>query len=535
MSGTFGVTLAPFDADALQRRVMVRGSGAPPLFPGGLPSLTSLEFRNTLATQRQAAAASLPPVPTEQQRRVSAKRATKDLKIQQAKASYSGGLARPTRQYEGNIQMEEFQAGRADPLEGDNLSRTFRPEQFAPQRTAYTVMADMLKSATGLGPISQREVGNPFPPPRQPRQISAETRAMFPSGEETVARQQLRASTQAAPSESETTDPDVEMTPATASPVVKTGQTPITADVEAPATQSSRRGAPSGPAAVPTLIPTTQESRASGQSTTEESGEPTASGRGIPEESEEPRVSGPSAFASAAGVFGNLAPGIIQASYAHGEAKKEAERQLATAAGAQVADTVLPGAGSVISDIAGATARGPGGGRQRPTAASVLKTGQDVANLAGQLAPDTPKSAAPGPNPQAPSPSEPTPTPPQPTTTPALDTPPPAPTPQPQPQQSEQEQEQPRPSRPQGDDELAENVGEDVEKEAVQTGEKVAAKAGEEAVGETAADTALDAIPGIGEIAALALNVGLAFAGMRKPRNVPPPPAPSAQSFQAGL
>jgi hypothetical protein len=231
-------------------------------------------------------------------------------------------------------------------------------------------------------------------------------------------------------------------------------------------------------------------------------------------------------FSSTAGLFGNLAPAVVQVANASPGQKKEAEKNLGIATASQVGNLALPGLGDIVSDVASATTRAPGGKRTQATPSSVAKTAQDVGNLVSQA---VPKTTTPLPQ-QSSVPAPPTPTPVAPD-----DAPPPPPTPsQPTPQQQPLRSGQ---QAGEGDveDDVQQSITPNVEKTAVQSGEKVAEKTGEEAVAETAGDAALDAIPGIGELASLALNVGLAFAGMRRPKPIPPPPPPSVQTFQAGL
>lgn len=286
-----------------------------------------------------------------------------------------------------------------------------------------------------------------------------------------------------------------------------------------PEQESVREGPPpkrpalSRPAAVPTEIPTT---------TVPGTGEAEAPQPGVGRATS-------SVVGRAAGLFGSLAPDIAMAATAKGEqGRRVADTNLAVNVGSQVVGAALPGAGALAGDIAGLASGTRAQRGARPTPASALKTAADAADLVQSRMSQAAAPAAVQP-PAAPQAAPP----------PPAATPPPAPTSEGMPSSAGDipaaGSEIPGAGEASGE-RAAVGAGEKVAEEA---GEKAASKAGEaaagEAVGEAVGETALDAIPGVGEIAAGVLGLVSIFAATRKPRNLPPPPPATAQAFQAGL
>jgi len=216
--------------------------------------------------------------------------------------------------------------------------------------------------------------------------------------------------------------------------------------------------------------------------------------------------------------------------------RRNLEQQAGEAVGGQLLDAAVPGLGGAAASVLNLVP-GPGRRGKKPSAQQLLQSGRDVGGVVSQLA-ESSSAATPTPTstPTAAPTSTATP-PPAPTpqaTAPAPDAAPPPPVQEPQPTPSEDPGEGAARSAARAGEEAGEQGGEAVGEDVGETAAKAAGAATGEAIGEAAGDTVLDALPGVGELASLALNLGLAFGLNKRPKPIPQP-TPSVGSFQAGL
>jgi hypothetical protein len=286
------------------------------------------------------------------------------------------------------------------------------------------------------------------------------------------------------------------------------------------------------PPAVPTEIPTRPS--ASGGEPQEEDGDDDMEGGG---------TSGGGSTAPTSSVFGGLMGGLrsllglspaiaAEATNNTRANRRNLEQQAGEAVGGQLLDAAIPGLGGAAASVLNLVPK-PGQRGKKPSAQQLLQTGRDVGGVVSQLA-ESSSGATPTPTPTPTAAPTPPPAPTPQATAPAPDAPPPPPVQEPQPTPSEDPGEGAARSAARAGEEAGEQGGEAVGEDVGETAAKAAGAATGEAVGEAAGDTVLDAIPGVGELASLALNLGLAFGLNKRPKPIPQP-TPSVGSFQAGL